>query len=78
MTDEQAEAILQRIAAQHFVSVERIRGPERGRWVYAARQAAASALAKQGYTGVQIGQTLNRHQTTIWAMLNGGKRIKRS
>ena len=69
MIDEQAEAIVQSIAARHFVSVERLRGPEKGQWVYAARQAAARALDKQGLTSAEIGRLLNRHQTTILNML---------
>lgn len=69
MTDEQADATLLRIALKHYVTVERIRGPERNRYIQAARRAAADALQKQGYNTTQIGRIMERDPTTVLAML---------
>ena len=66
--DEQAEAVLQRIATQHYVTVARMRSEERNRWVSAARQAAAIELMKLGYNSTDVGRIMNRHPTTILAM----------
>lgn len=69
MTDEQAQAILQRVSQAHYVSLERMLGPARDRFTYAARQAAAHALAQIGFNSVQIGKYLNRDPSTVLNML---------
>jgi chromosomal replication initiation ATPase DnaA len=68
-TDPQAEATMLRIAQRHYVTVERMRGPERNKYIQAARRAAADALQKQGYNTTQIGRIMERDPTTVLAML---------
>lgn len=68
-TDPQADATMLRIAQRHYVTVERMRGPERNKYVQAARRAAADALQKQGYNSTQIGRIMERDPTTVLAML---------
>ena len=58
-----------RIAQRHYVTVERMRGPERNKYIQAARRAAADALQKQGYNTTQIGRIMERDPTTVLAML---------
>jgi chromosomal replication initiation ATPase DnaA len=68
-TDPQADATMLRIAQRHYVTVERMRGPERNKYIQAARRAAADALQKQGYNTTQIGRIMERDPTTVLAML---------
>lgn len=68
-SDEQAQAIIRRVAQAHYVSLERLLGPEKSRYAYAARQAAAQELFRMGLTKVEIAHHLNRHQSTICNML---------
>ena len=58
-----------RIAQRHYVTVERMRGAERNKYIQAARRAAADALQKQGYNTTQIGRVMERDPTTVLAML---------
>ena len=58
-----------RIAQRHYVTVERMRGAERNKYIQAARRAAADALQKQGYNSTQIGRVMERDPTTVLAML---------
>jgi len=67
--DPQAEATMLRIAQRHYVTVERMRGAERNKYIQAARRAAADALQKQGYNTTQIGRIMERDPTTVLAML---------
>lgn len=67
--DPQAEATLLRIAQRHYVTVERMRGPERNKYIQAARRAAADALQKQGYNTTQIARIMERDPTTVLLML---------
>jgi len=67
--DPQADATMLRIAQRHYVTVERMRGPERNKYIQAARRAAADALQKQGYNTTQIGRIMERDPTTVLAML---------
>jgi hypothetical protein len=46
-----------------------MRGPERNKYIQAARRAAADALQKQGYNTTQIGRIMERDPTTVLAML---------
>jgi hypothetical protein len=46
-----------------------MRGPERNKYIQAARRAAADALQKQGYNTTQIGRVMERDPTTVLAML---------
>lgn len=69
MPDPQAEATMLRIAQRHYVTVERMRGAERNKYIQAARRAAADALQKQGYNTTQIGRVMERDPTTVLAML---------
>jgi len=68
MNTEQAEAVLQRIATQHYVTVARMRSMEKNKYIHAARQAASIALMNLGYTSVDVARVMNRHPTTILAM----------
>lgn len=67
--DPQADATMLRIAQRHYVTVERMRGPERNKYIQAARRATADALQKQGYNTTQIGRIMERDPTTVLAML---------
>ncbi len=67
--DPQADATMLRVAQRHYVTVERMRGPERNKYIQAARRAAADALQKQGYNTTQIGRIMERDPTTVLAML---------
>jgi len=67
--DPQAEATMLRVAQRHYVTVERMRGAERNKYIQAARRAAADALQKQGYNTTQIGRIMERDPTTVLAML---------
>lgn len=67
--DPQADATMLRIAQRHYVTVERMRGAERNKYIQAARRAAADALQKQGYNTTQIGRIMERDPTTVLAML---------
>ena len=58
-----------RVAQRHYVTVERMRGAERNKYIQAARRAAADALQKQGYNTTQIGRIMERDPTTVLAML---------
>ena len=77
MTDEQAQVVLQRICATHYVSMDRLLGQARDKFVFAARQAAARELSKLGFDSVQIGRYLNRHQSTVLNMLGTLAKSKR-
>lgn len=70
MIDQDAiEATLQAVARKHYVTPERIVSREHNKYIIAARREAAKALYEKGLNGVQIGQVLNRHQTTVLNLL---------
>lgn len=69
MDEQQIVALIEAIARKHYVTPARIIGPERNRYVHAARKDVAITLSKAGFNSTQIGQVLKRHPTTVLEML---------
>ncbi len=70
-------AIIKRVAAERYISVEAIRGKSRDRYVYQARQDIAKELYDLGLSTTQIGKYLNRDHTTILYMMGRLNRNKK-
>ena len=70
-----AEA-LSAVAASRGVSVEALRGAGRGRYVCAARAAAALELHQLGLSTQEVGAVLGgRHHSTVIYLIRTAKRV---
>lgn len=80
MSPDQIEGLIEAMARRYYVSPARITGRDKDRYSKKARKAVAEELRKAGLTSVEIGNALNRHQTTVLFILGriGARRNARN